>query len=157
MLTHLDLHRKDGQTHQPNQDIREFKIFQSALQRLSLAFGTRHNTLYCLKDAAHMLLLVMASSNGYANSARDLGSPGICMQSGSWLLKKLRIIKQDKMSCFCDQMMHDTVNAACRSMRRRISNETTVAAIDKHKIPHHDRNPDLRYLIQSKYESGTYR
>ncbi len=42
-------------------------------------------------------------------------------------------------------------------MRRRISNETTVAAIDKHKIPHHDRNPDLRYLIQSKYESGTYR
>ncbi len=156
MLTHLNMYEKDGQTHQQNQDIRGFKIFQSALQHLNLAFGTRHNTLYCLRDAAHMLL-VMASSNGYANGARDLGSPGIRMPSGSWLLKKLRIIKQDKMNRFCDQMMHDTVNTACRSMRRRISNETAVAAIDKHKIPHHDKNPDLKHLIQSKYESGTYR
>ena len=157
MLTHLNLYEKDGQTHQQNQNIMGFKIFQSALQRLNLAFGTRHNTLYCLRDAAHMLL-VMASSNGYANSARDLGSPGIRMPSGSWLLKKLRIIKPDKMNRFCDQMMHDTVNAVCRDMRRRGgNNETTVAAIDKHKIPHHDKNPDLRHLIQSKYESGTYR
>ncbi len=158
MLTHLDLHRKDGQTHQQNQDIRGLKIFQSALRRLNLAFGTRHNTLYGLGDAAHMLLLVMASSNGYANGARDLGSPGIRMPSGSWLLKKLRITRPDKMNRFCDQMIHDTANAACRDMRRRGGNsETTAAAIDKHRIPHHDKNPDLRRLIQSKYESGTYR
>lgn len=120
-----------------------------------MGFGSRHNAKYGMPEMAGMLV-TMAKQRGYANSAYQHGPPGVDMPSGDWLLKKIRNVDLDCMSAACGQMISGSARTnTLRLERRNGSCRTCVAAIDKHKIPHHDKNPDMRHLVYSKHEYGT--
>jgi len=58
----------------------------------------------------------------------------------------------------CNAMLDHTVTkpaALAVGMLRR-AGKAPILAIDEHKIPRYDKNPDMKYLKNSKYEKGTF-
>ena len=147
---------KDGQDIPIKQGTRGFKIFQSALSRLHIPFGTGHNTQYGLQDMANMLQ-VMSVHGAAANSAHQYAPPRINIPHGDWLVQKINSINYNDMVRHAEKMITDTVDVHSMKMDRRNGNtQTRVIAIDKHKIPHYDKEPDMTHLVYSEHDAGTY-
>ena len=138
------------------QGTRGFKVFQTALSSLHIPFGMGHNTQYRLQDMTNMLQ-VMSVYGVAANSAHQYAPFGINIPHGDWLVQKINSINYNDMAGHAEKMINDTVNVHGLKMDRRNGNtQTRVIAIDKHKIPHYDKKPDMTHLTYSKYDAGTY-
>ena len=142
------------QAHKRKMASKGFKVLLDVLDSLNLEFGTRHNTKFTKKDFA-IMLLTMAEHGCSANSAHERGPQDVEMASGDWGLKKLRKKTFHEMEASCSQMLFDTASFARSENGSKLSEQTVAAAIDKHKIAHHDTNPNMNNLIYSKHEGGT--
>ncbi len=150
------MREKDGQDIPIKSGTRGFKVFQSALGRLPISFGTGNNTRYGLSNAVNMLQ-VMSVYGVAANSAHQYAPSGIDIPGGDWLVQKITTIDHDDMIKHGEKMIHDTVDVRQMKLdRRNGNNQTRVAAIDKHKIPHYDKDPDMTDMVYSKHHAGTY-
>ena len=147
---------KDGQTGLLKHESSRFKRFQSILGLLGIQFGTRHNTKYGISDMAGMLI-TMAKHRSCANSAHEHSLPGIRTPSGSWALKGLRCIDHHDMAGACDAMIRRSALTGRIALERRNGRcRNITVAIDKHKIPHYDKEPDMSTMVFSKHEHGTF-
>lgn len=147
--------KKDGQDIPIKQGTLGFKTFQSVLEHLDIQFGTRSITRYGLPDMVNMLQ-VMAVNKVCANSAHQIAPPGTTIPHGDWLTQKINLIEYDSMVDKVNKMIGDTIDTHALKLARRNGDcQTRIVAIDKHKIAHYDKNPDMKYLINSKYEAGT--
>ena len=133
-----------------------FKTFQSVLDCLKIRFGDGGRTVYTKKDMANMVI-IMAKNNVSAHSAHKNGPPDAKIPSGDWFLKKIRPIKPDRMRRTCDKMITESAMIGELCGRHGGSGfGAPVIAIDKHKIAHYDRDPDMKFMVHSKKEAGTY-
>ena len=147
---------KDGQDIPIKQGTRGFKVFQTALSSLHIPFGMGHNTQYGLQDMTNMLQ-VMSVYGVAANSAHQYAPLGINIPHGDWLVQKINAIDYNDMVRHAEKMINDTVNVHSMKIDRRNGNkQTRVIAIDKHKIPHYDKKPDMTHMVYSEHEAGTY-
>ena len=102
------------------------------------------------------MLQVMSVCGAAANSAHQYAPPRINIPHGDWLVPKINSINYNDMVRHAE-MITDTVDVHSMKMDRRNGNtQTRVIAIDKHKIPHYDKEPDMTHLVYSEHDAGTY-
>ena len=131
-------------------------MFHSLLGCLGVKLAKRNNKRYSEADLTNMVI-VMAKNKVSANSAYKNGPKNVKIPGGDWLLKKIRRISMKKMVPVCDKMITQSAKAGGlrRHQRGNKFNQCQIA-IDKTKKGNYDKNPDMRYLIHSKKEAGTY-
>ena len=93
------------------------------------------------------------------------GKGGLAVEYGAWTYEALfclpaRLLYAQEMLEYVlsnEKMINDTVDMHGIKMDRRNGNtQTRVIIIDKHKIPHYDKNSDMTHLVYSKHDAGTY-
>ncbi len=154
--------KQGKQKHRTSYGQSKFKLLVAAMGLLQIKFSSRHNAMWGLADAAHLVVAMCEHSKCANETVQNrlylkMEGAKVAVPTSAWLLGKLKSMKPYTMRKRCDAMLHCTaveaVSTQLRALRR--SRRAAVVAIDETKMPRYDKNPDMKHLVKSKHDRGT--
>ena len=147
--------KKGLQDHDMYPGSRAFGLLYNALNCLEMEFSTKHNAKWGLKAVTSMsgtMSIHSICANQASEILNDRPIKKIAAPTGQWFLSKVESVDQSEVEEKCNAMLRSTVTAAVATEIDLLQKEgrPAILAMDGTKIPRHDENPDMNYLINSE-------
>ena len=152
--------KKGLQDHDMYPGSRAFGLLYNALDCLEMEFSTKHNAKWGLKAVTSMsgtMSIHSICANQASEMLNDKPIKKMAAPTGQWFLSKVQSVDQSEVEEKCNAMLRSTVTDAVATEIDLLQKEgrPAILAMDGTKIPRHDENPDMNYLINSRSDSGT--